>query len=319
MRDHERLVLALARGAQADEQVHAPGLDVLLGVDALVAHDVEGIACRTFAEQARRGERLQERTHLPLELAPHRGVAGFEHRPTGAPLDAAFDQQGPAPRGEQRAVDTVARPSRQRLQRQRVRRGRAQRLQRIHAVRRELEALQLGEHARRPRPGTQQQLVVRPALPRRALLVHARECSGDRTAVGEGLVPSAQAVIGEDARKAHQRVLAAEGEFVQAAHHVVAALPRCGRIDDQHRAQVPAEARRDHEHARADVAIAGGRRDADEAQVLGRAQREHSRAALGGADEIVIRERSPVVAICARGHVADRVARPRAKRAIGTL
>ena len=169
-----------------------------------------------------------------------------------------------------------------------------------------------------PRAGTQQDLLVGQAVPRRTVRVHARERAGDRAAVGERLVAAAQPVERLHARETDERGIALEREFAQALQRVLARLPRSGRIDDEQRAVVAAELRRDEQHAGPDVAIARRRRHADEMQVLDVAQREQAGAAFGRADQVVVGERRAVVAVGIRIDVTDRVTRAGAERAVRT-
>ena len=97
---------------------------------------------------------------------------------------------------------------------------------------------------------------------------------------------------------------------------VVAGVPGRRRVHDQHRATLAAQARRHHQGAGADVAVAGQRRYADEVHVLDRRQREQARARLGRADHVVVGERRAVVAVRVRVHVADRVSRAVAERLV---
>jgi len=313
MRHHEGPVRSRPRRAQRDQQVDAAGGDLLRTVQPLVAHDLEGTRLARRTEQARIREGLEERLHLALELAPHAPLRGVEQGPARADLDAVHQQQPPALRREQRALGALGRTARQRLERQRARIHRAQRLQRIHAVRDEALPLRIGEQAARPRAEPQQQFVVRARSPRRALLVEPRERACDRAAVGEHLRSAPQAVEGHDAREAHQRVLGAEIEPAQPLEGIVAAVPGRRRIHDQHRATLAAQARRHHQRAGTDVAVAGQRRYAHEVQVLDRREREQARARLGRADHVVVGERTAVIAVRIRIDVADRVPRAAAE------
>ncbi len=150
------------------------------------------------------------------------------------------------------------------------------------------------------------------------MCIHARERARDRAAVGERLEAAAQPVECLHAREADERGIALEREFAQALQCVVGRLPRSRRIDDEQRAVVAAELRRDEQHARADVAIARRRRHADEMQVLDIAQCEEAGAAFSRADQVVVGERRAVVAVGIRIDVADRVARARTEGAVRT-
>ena len=175
----------------------------------------------------------------------------------------------------------------------------------------------LVEHVQRSRPGTQHDVLVGRRIPGRAVRIHARQRSGDRSGIGECLVTAAQPVEGLDAREAHQRVIALQAELAQALHHVVAGFPVRGRIDQQQGALVTAELRGHQQHARPPVAIARRRRQADEMQVLDRAQREQARTALGGPDEVVIGQWRAVVPVRVGVDVADRMACARPERPVG--
>ncbi len=309
VRHDERPPRARTRGAQRDQQVHAAGGDLVRAVEPLVAGNLDHARRLRRAEQARVRERLQEGPHLPFQLLPHATLRRLEQHPARAGLDALHEQQPPALRGQQQALGARCGAARERPKRQRARHGRTQRLQRVDAVGRESLALGVGEHALRTGAEAQRQLVVGAGLVRRALPVEARKRSGHRTAVGEGLGTTAQPVERDDPRKAQQRVLGAEIELAQPAQDVVARVPSGRRIHDEHRAPLPAQARRHHQRAHAHVAVALEWRDADEVQVVHLCQREQPRPRLRRADHVVVGERQAVVAVGVGVDVADRVAR----------
>jgi len=318
MRHHEGPVGAGPRRPQRDQQVDAPSGDLVRAVQSLVADDLERTRPPRSAEQTRVRKRLEERLHLALELAPHAALRGVEQRPARADLDAVHDQEPAALHREQRALGAFGRTPRQRLERQRTRTRGPQGLQRIHAVRDEALALQVGKHARRPGAEPEQQLVVRARVPGRALLVEPRDRARHGAAVGEHFRTAAKSVEGHHAREAHQRMLGAEIEFAQPLHGVVAGVPGGRRVHDQHRSTLAAQACRHHQRAGPDVAVARQRRYADEVHVLGRCQGEQARARLGRTDHVVVGERPTVVAVRVRIHVADRVSRAGAKRLVRT-
>jgi len=314
--DQERLVPAGPRRAQPDEHVDPACGEVFRGVDALVAHHLVGLRVVRRPEHPGLRERLQQAAHLALESRPYRRVVRLEDRPARAALDARHEEQPSPLRREQRTLGARGRAARERTERQRARDRRAQRLQRIDAVRREPLALAVGEDALRPRARPHEQLVVDARVPRRALLVEAGERSCDRAAVRKELRVATQPVEGDDARIAEQRVIGTELEVAQAVERVGAGFPRRGRIDDQDRVVIAAPAIGDDERARAHVAVARERRDAQETHFFGRRQREESAAGLGRADDVVVRERRAVVAVGVRVDVADRVTRARADRTV---
>jgi len=319
VRHQEGLVSAGPGRRQSDQYVETPVAHVLLDVDPLVADHVAGVPCATGAEQAFRRKRLQELLHLAGDLVPGISIARVEQRPARTALDGVHDEQGPAPRSEQRAVGALAGAARERPERQRMRVCGAQRLQGVDPVCRQPEPLSVREYSRRPRPGPEQQIVVGTRLPGRPLVVHARKCAGHCAAVRKRLVAAAQAVKSADAREAHEHILGLEREFAQAVQRLVDGVPGRGRIDDQHGTTFAAELRGDHQHARADVPIARQGRDADEMHVLGSAQGKQAGASLGRSDHVVIREWRAVVSIGIGIDVADGMARAGAERAVRTL
>ena len=191
-------------------------------------------------------------------------------------------------------------------------------MQGIDALRRQPLAVRVGQQLQRPCAGTQQDLLVRQAVPRRAVRIHPRQRAGDRATVGERLVTSPQPVEGLHAREADERGIALERQVAQAVQGVLAGLPRGGRIDDEQRAVVAAELRRDEQDAGPDVAITCRRRHAEKMQVVDAAQRKQAGAAFGRADQVVIGERRTVVTVGIRVDVTDRVTRARTECALGS-
>jgi len=316
VRDQERLVSPQAPGGYRHENVDPARRDVLWPVDALVADDLAAVRRARRTEDAGCAERPQQRLYLPLDLLPDAALGRLEHDPARAALDAAHQQQATSLRREQPLVGARRRPASQRPERQRARTRRAQRLQRIDAVRGERVALGVGAQMRRARARPQQDLLVRPGLPRRALLVDARERAGHGAAVGKRFGAAAQPIVRSDAREAEQRVVRAEIEFAQAPQRILAGLPGRRRIDDQHRASFPAQPVGDQQHARAEVTVAGGWRNADEMHVVGAGQREQARSGRRRADQVVVGEGSAVVAVGIRIDVPDRMARSGPERAL---
>jgi len=305
---HERPVRSGARAAQRHHQVHPARCDFLRAVEAFVAHHLEGAGFAGRPEQSLLRQRLQERLHLALQLAPDDPVGGCEQGPASSGEDAVHQHQAPALHGQQSALGRLRGTAGERPERPAARPRRAQRLQRVHPVRGEALALGVREHELRSRPLAQQQFLVGARVPRRVLRVEAQEGSRDRAAVGEGFGTAPKPVERDDAREAHQRVLGAEVEFAQSAHDVVAGLPRGRRVDDQHRAVLAAQARRHHQRAGTQVAVAGQGRDAHEVEVFDRGQREQPRPGPGRPDQVIVGQRAAVVAVRIRVDVADRVA-----------
>jgi len=319
MSDEEGLALSGTRGRQRDENVHPAFREIFFGVDALVAHDLAAVLGLRFAEQAGGLDRRQKRLQLLREPRPGGTVLRLEHCPARAALDAAHDGLAAAHPGQESARRAATGSAGERAQRLGIVACRAQRLDRVHAVSREAQALQLGQHSRRPRARPEQQLVVRARLPQGSLLVQPRDRARHRAAVGESLVAPAQAVIGEYAREAHQRVVAAELELAQARERGVAGFPVRRRIDDQHEMAIAAELRGHEQRARSHFVLASQRRDAQEVDVLDVPQREQSAAPLRRADHVVVGERSAVVTVGRAVDVADGMTRAGTESAVGTL
>jgi len=319
MRDEEGLALSGTRRRQRHENVHPAFREILFRVDALVAHDLAAVRGLRFAEQPGGLDGRQERLQLLREPRPGGTVLRLEHCPARAALDAAHDGLAAAHPGQEPARRAATGSTGERAQRLGIAAGGAQRLDGVHAMSREAQALQLGQHPRRPRARPKQQLVVRARLPQGPLLVQPRERACDRAAVGESLVAPAQAVIGEYAWEAHQRVIAAELELAQARESLVAGFPVRGRIDDEHEMSVAAELRGHEQRAGPHFLLATQRRDAQEVDVLDVLQREQAAAPLRRADHVVVGERPAVVTVRRAVDVADRMARAGAESAVGTL
>jgi len=278
MGHEERLVTARASGWHGNQDVDATGRNVLRPVDTLVADDLATVCSRLRPEDAARAKRPQERLHLPLDFLPYIPLGRLEDDPARAALDAAHQQQASSLRRQQCLVGARRRAPGQGPERQSPRTRRPQRLQRIDAVRGQRVALGVGADMRRTRAGPQQDLLVRPSLPGRTLLVHPCERTGHGAAVRKRLGATAQPVVRDDARETEQRVVRAEIEFAQAPQCVLAGLPGRWRIDDQHRTALAAQPVGDQQHARAEVAVARGRRNAEKMHVVGAGQREQPRA-----------------------------------------
>jgi len=316
MGHEERVVATRASGRHGNEDVDATGRDVLRPVDALVADDLATVCRRLRSEDATRTQGFQESLHLALDLLPHVPLGRLEDGPTCAALDAAHQQQASSLRRQQRLVGARRRAAGQGPERQGPRTRRPERLQRIDAVRGQRVALGVGADVHRTSARPQQDFLVRPGLPGGALLVHPRERTGHGAAVGERLGAAAQAVVCDDTRKAEQRVVGTEVEFAQAPQCVLAGLPGRRRIDDQHRTALAAQPVGHQQHARAEIAVARRRRNADEMHVVGSGQREQARARRRRTDQVVVGERRAVVAIGIRIDVTDRMARSGKERAL---
>jgi len=274
MGHQERLVAAQASGRYGNEDVDATRRDVLRPVDPLVADDLAAVCSRLRSKDAARAQGFQECLHLPLDFLPHLPLGRLEDDPARAALDAAHQQQASSLRRQQCLVGARRRAAGQGPEWQGPRTRRPQRLQRIDAVRRQRVALGVGAGVRRTRAGPQQDFLVRPGLPRRTLLVHPCERACHGAAIGKRLGAAAQPVVRDDARETEQRVVRAEVEFAQAPHCVFAGLPGRRRIDHQHRAALAAQPVGHQQHARAEIAVARGRRNADEMHVVGAGQCE---------------------------------------------
>jgi len=196
--------------------MHHAILEVVHRVDALVADDRTVLRVRAFAKGAARGQSEQEGMHLPCEARPGVAVAPLEARPARAALDAVDDEQLPPPEREQRTLGASTRATRQRLQLRGAGNACTDCVQRVDALRRELLAVGLGQQLQRARAGTQQDLLVGQAVPGRSVRIHARERTGNRAAVGERLVATAQPVESLHARETDERGIALEREFAQA-------------------------------------------------------------------------------------------------------
>jgi len=178
-------------------------------------------------------------------------------------------------------------------------------------------AIGIAQDVQRARAWPHEDLLVRPAFPGRTVRVHAGKRAGNGSAVGKRLVTAAQPVVRLHAREAHQRVFAAERELAQPLQHVVARCPVRGRVDEEQRALVAAELLGDEQHARAGIAIPRRRRQAQEVQVFDRPQREQPGATFRGADQVVVRQRSAVIAVRIGVDVTDRMSRAGTERAVG--
>ena len=103
------------------------------------------------------------------------------------------------------------------------------------------------------------------------------------------------------------------------AKRIVRRVPRRRRIDDQQRAALLAISRRHQQCARPHVVLARKRRDAQEVEIVRAAQREQSGPLDLRADQIVVAERRPVVAVRIGVHVGGREAARRIQRAVRPL
>src|SRR5690349_13542263 len=87
--DHE---LGRLERREADDDVHAPKVDVVLRSGLLVAlHEVR-LARRAALERALREQRVHERAEIEAYLRPQGLVVGLEHRPLRAAVQALLEE-----------------------------------------------------------------------------------------------------------------------------------------------------------------------------------------------------------------------------------
>ena len=319
MGKHERAELAAAQRRQRDQAIHHAVPDVVGRVDALVADDFAVLHVGALAESAAGREPEQEGVHLSREARPGVAIAAFEARPARAALDAVDRQQLPSTERQQRAFGAAPRATRERLEGRSAGNARADGMQGIDTLRRQPLAVGIRQQLQRPRARDAAGSARRAGHPT-ASGAHPSAPARPRPTRcwRNGSIAAPQPVEGLHARETEERGITLEREFAQAVQGVLARLPRGGRIDDEQRAVVAAELRRDQQDAGSDVAITRRRRHAEKMQVFDAAQREQASAALGRADQVVIGERRTIVTVGIRIDVTNRVTRAGAERALGT-
>jgi len=149
------------------------------------------------------------------------------------------------------------------------------------------------------------------------VLVSPHQHAGDRAAGAESLETTSQAVEREQPREVHDGVVTRETPFADAGQRDVRAVPGERRIDDQQRPSLPAVAVRNQQRARADVDLAGERRDAQEIDRLDGAQGEQALALCRRPDDVVIGQRAAVIPVRAGIGVSRQAAPPAGLGRIG--
>ena len=303
---------------KSEHQVHDALLAQALAVDALVAEHEPAIALLAVRERAALFERAEEIAHLLGGAVPGRLLVRLEHHPARAALDAVDDQERKAPGRERTPVGRNRAGARERADERRFASGTAHGLHRVDARGREANALFIVDRAGGPQAGAQDRFLAAGGRPDRPVLRCARERAGNRARRREGLEAAAQLVVAEQARKEHAGGVGWQRPVPHFRDRLRRAVPADRRIDEQQRAPLAAEPVRDEERARADVDLAGKRRNAEQVESIGRIERKEARALRRGSDDVVIGERRAVVRIRAGEHVTRDPARIVARRRIGT-
>lgn len=307
MRNQEGLLLARARRGKRDQQADPASRNIFCRVDPIVTDHAAVRLVLRVPEQARSAQRSQKCLDLARQPQPDRRIVRFQHGPARAAIDALDHGQAATLPAEQVAGRAPPRSAGERAQCRPFRVGRAQRLERVDAVCDEPDALGLAQHAYRSRTRAQQQLVIRPRLPQRSVLLHAAQRGGHGAAVGEALVAAAQPVIGLDPREAHHRLFTVKGKLAKTGQCIAAGIPLRRWVHQQQQVVVAAELRGHHQRTRPHIPVALERRQAEEVDVFGRAERKQAGVTLRRPDQVVIRQRRTIVSVGVAFYVADRV------------
>ncbi len=188
----------------------------------------------------------------------------------------------------------------------------------VDAGLRQAQTIRVRHSHRGAQPGSQDRLFAFGSCPH-------RQVSSERAIIPAAAPQEANVSIRPRRRsnactrgKKHYCAVAAERPDAQRIQRRARRQPRGRRIDEQHRLPVATELRGHEQRAQADVVVASERRDAQHVET-GALEREHAGAFDRRADDIVVGERSAIVAVRIRHRIADRHAARTASGSVGPI